>query len=225
MRAYWSRKLSSKKWPEGKKLDRDDYLIVAGDMGILWSNVEDSHEKHLKQWYGKKKPWTTLFVDGNHECHTRLNNLPTEHMFGGVVGNVFDNIYHLRRGEIYTIHGKTFFVMGGATSWDMAYRIIDISWWKEEIPNHAEFDWAIHNLENHNWEVDYVITHTMPQDVIPTFGFGMKNYKNINSCPVAKYLNHIALNLKFKEWYFGHFHDDKTKGRYHLLYDDIQQII
>ena len=41
-------KLTSKKWPQGKSLDKDDYLIVAGDFGLIWSNNEnDEFEKYL----------------------------------------------------------------------------------------------------------------------------------------------------------------------------------
>jgi len=218
-------KLSSRKWPEGKKLDREDYLIVAGDFRLLWSNnPKDKLEQHLKRWYSQEKPWTTLVVDGNHENHKRLNALPTKEMFGGTVGVIHENIYHLRRGEVYIINGSKFFVMGGATSVDKIYRRIDISWWEEEIPNHSQFDHGLDNLEKNNWQVDYVVTHTIPFDASFAFNFGMGDYKGLTTCSVSRYLNHVALNLKYKEWYFGHFHDDINKGKFHLVYNNIIQI-
>ncbi len=217
-------KLASKKWPEGSKLDREDYLIVAGDMGILWSNDDsDRHEKHLMKWYSELKPWTTLFVDGNHENHRRLKALPTTPMFGGEVGVVAENIYHLKRGYIYTIAGSTFFVMGGATSWDIWHRLIDVSWWEDEIPTHQEFDFGLENMQNRGWNVDYIVTHTMPCTCMPMFGFDT-TYKNGMKCPVTGYLEHIARNAEYKDWYFGHFHDDLDRGKFHLLYDRIVQV-
>ena len=143
-------------------------------------------------------------------------------MFDGKVGIVSDSIYHLRRGEVYTINGSTIFVMGGALSIDKDHRTIDVSWWADEIPSYEEMDYGISNLEKCNWEVDYVITHTMPRELLGCFGFGMGlGYKSVDSCAVTGYLDHIARNLKFKDWYFGHFHDDIDRGKYHLLYDRI----
>lgn len=56
-------KLNSKHFPLGKTLTKNDYVIICGDAGFVWSgNKED-------EWWIKwisEKPWTTLFVDGNH---------------------------------------------------------------------------------------------------------------------------------------------------------------
>ena len=51
-------------WEEGENLTHDDYLVIAGDFGIPWefSITEDD----LIYWI-ESRPWTTLFVDGNHE--------------------------------------------------------------------------------------------------------------------------------------------------------------
>jgi len=218
------RKLSSKKWPEGKNLDRDDYVIIAGDMGILWGNeFNNPMEKHLKNWYGELKGWTTLFVDGNHENHKRLNDLPVEEKFGGKVGVVREHIYHLRRGEVYTINGKTFFTFGGAMSWDKYHRTVDISWWAEEEATHEQCEYAMANLDKVGWEVDYIITHTIPNEIVPMFGFS--NNKNGEKCATANFLNTIARQAKFKDWYTGHFHIDKDIGKYHTLYYDIRQLV
>jgi hypothetical protein len=216
-------KLSTKNWPIGKTLDRDDYLIIVGDVAILWENVINNHERYLKNWYGKTKPWTTLYIDGNHENHKRLNDLPTTKMFGDEVGVVSDNIYHLKRGRVYNIHGSTFFTMGGATSTDKYRRTMDIDWWEEEVPSYDEYNLGIDTLEAKNWEVDYVLTHTMPSQIFSMFGFSM-DYGDRMSCPVAKYLDNIAMGLKYKGWYFGHFHDDIDRGKFHLMYDRIEKI-
>jgi hypothetical protein len=213
-------KLSTSKWPEGKLLDRDDYVIVTGDMGLVWSNdPDDPKEDYLKDWYGVQKPWTTLFACGNHENHDMLYQLPTKEMFGSEVGVVCENVYHLKRGNIYKIHDSTFFVMGGAVSIDKHHRTEGLSWWKYEVPTYTEFDHGIESLEKYNWKVDYIITHTCPDEVIPLLGFSRTIID-----PVSTYLNHIAKNTKYNEWYFGHFHTDKDLGRYHCVYDRIIQI-
>ena len=54
-------KLNSKFFREGKKLTKDDYVIICGDFGAVWNNSKS--DRYLQRWYNEK-PWTTLFVDG-----------------------------------------------------------------------------------------------------------------------------------------------------------------
>lgn len=44
-------------------------------------------------------------------------------MYGAKVLKVSDNVFYLKRGEIYTIEDKLFLVLGGALSDDKKYRI------------------------------------------------------------------------------------------------------
>lgn len=54
-------KLNSKFFREGKKLTKDDYVIICGDFGGVWD--EGKYDKYIQNWYNER-PWTTLFVDG-----------------------------------------------------------------------------------------------------------------------------------------------------------------
>lgn len=54
-------KLNSKFFREGKKLTKDDYVIICGDFGGVWDKGE--YDKYVQNWYNER-PWTTLFVDG-----------------------------------------------------------------------------------------------------------------------------------------------------------------
>ena len=89
-------------------MEEDDIIIVLGDFGLLWQNTPDKQEIYNIKWLNNK-PWTTLFVDGNHENFYRLNKLDRKSMFGAEVGVVSDKIFHLRRGNIYNIYGKDIF--------------------------------------------------------------------------------------------------------------------
>ena len=104
---------------------------------------------NLIKWLDEK-PWTTLFIDGNHENHTRLDKLPLVDMFGSKVGKVNDNIFHLQRGHVYIIEGKKFFTFGGGYSIDKARRITNESWWEREMPNYAEYELGLDNLKKHD---------------------------------------------------------------------------
>jgi len=157
-------RLSHTNWPEGRTLTKDDYVIIAGDFGLLWCGVPDKVEKYWIKWLNEK-PWTTLFIDGNHDNHERLNSLENAYRFGSDVGKVSDSVFHLRRGEVYKIAGHRIFTFGGAVSIDKANRKEHLSWWKEEVPSWAECEHGLKNLSEQKDEVDYIITHTCPHDI------------------------------------------------------------
>lgn len=77
-----------------------------------------------------------------------------------------DGIYHLMRGEIFTMENQTIFTFGGAASVDKQYRTPSISWWEQENSTSEEQSYAIENLKKHNFNVDYVITHQAPKQFI-----------------------------------------------------------
>lgn len=54
-------KLNSESSQEGKKLTKNDYVIICGDFGGVWDKGED--DKYIQDWFNER-PWTTLFVDG-----------------------------------------------------------------------------------------------------------------------------------------------------------------
>ena len=220
--SYDIHKLSAKKFPEGKLLSKSDYVIICGDFGLQWD--DSSEEKWWLNWLDER-PWTTLFCDGNHECHTMLNDLPLVEMFGSKVGKVNDSVYHLKRGEVYNIDGKKFFVMGGAESTDKASRVEHISWWKEEIPSCSEFDKGLRSLDEHNWKVDYVISHTAPKVAIMELFKQTNQYMFERFDAVTQYFDHIENLLDFKHWYFGHFHADiRLDDNFTCVYNDIVRL-
>ena len=223
------KKLNSRNFPQGKTLTKNDYVIVAGDFGCVWSNPSSEGYKsdlHVQKWL-HEKPWTTLFVDGNHENHDMLDELETVEMFGADVGKVNESIYHLRRGRVYEIGGNKIFVMGGALSIDKENRTLGISYWEQEVPSYADMDFGLETLEKHNWEVDYVITHTCPEYVVQRFisehnAGGL--YGNKVNDPTANYLEYIRESLSFKRWYYGHWHEDWEYDKFTLLYQKVTKL-
>lgn len=141
------KKLNSKLFPEGRALDKNDYVIITGNFGFPWyGNNED---KYWLKWF-EDKPFTTLFVDGNHESFYLLNSCEVEEWKGGKVHKLNDSLIHLMRGQIFLIDGYKFFAFGGAQSTDKKYRKENISWWKEEMPNLAEYEEGNKNLDLNN---------------------------------------------------------------------------
>lgn len=226
--------LGSKKFPEGRTLTKDDYLIVVGDFGWVWHNKDTQGYKKDQagiEWLNDK-PWTTLFVDGNHENHDMLNDLCVVDFCGGKAGKVSDSIYHLKRGEIFEIEGKKFFTFGGAMStktYNKRKQLEQIegkNWWAKEIPSKEEFNYALNNLMNVDWKVDIVLSHTSPIEIVKKIIDKVDWYYEREHDPVALMLEHIKNNIEFKEWYFGHFHDNLVfDNKYFLLYENILQIV
>lgn len=209
-------KLSSKNFPIGLTLTKDDYVIICGDFGGLWSG--DNCDNFMLNWY-KSKPWTTLFVDGNHENFDLLNTYPIEEWNGGKVHKINDSIIHLMRGQVFTINGIKFFTMGGAASVDKSCRIEGRSWWKEELPSRAEYEEGLDNLEAHNNKVDYIISHSCSNEMLDYLSKDTYVHDDITG-----FLTIVTNTIDFKIHFFGHYHIDGNFGRYRALYQDVIEI-
>lgn len=239
-------RFSTDKFPEQKEMTKDDFVIILGDFGIIWDGSKE--EKYMLKWLDKK-PFTTLFIDGNHENFNLLSMFPVVDFCGGKAHKITDNIYHLMRGYVFNICGKKFFAFGGAKSHDISdgilnpddydnikefkrkykkwqkhkrlFRVKDISWWEEELPSEEEMKRGIQSLEDVNYEVDYVITHCLPQDVSVCIGCMDRDY-------LTQYFNNLLLinGLKFNKWYCGHYHCEKQIfGKFNILYEKIVRIV
>lgn len=211
-------KLGSTTFREGKSLTKSDYVIVLGDFGLVWTNSKE--ELYWRQWLNDK-PWITLFVDGNHENHELIRALPSVDMFDSKVGQVDDSIFHLKRGNIYTIDGLKILSIGGALSIDKIYRTEWVTWWADELLSGADIYNALDNLEQVNHEVDYILTHTCPQSIFPLLGLGPLKSDD----PTMRQLESITNGVSFNHWYFGHMHmDQKISNKFTAVYDKIIKI-
>ncbi|AUN22538.1 metallophosphatase [Clostridium botulinum] len=204
-----------------KNLMKNDYVTICGDFGGVWENSEI--ELCYREWL-QSKPWTTLFIDGNHENFDLLNSYKVEEWHGGKVHFITENIIHLMRGQVFNINELKFWTMGGATSTDKENRREHITWWKEEVPDSNEMREGLSNLEKHNNEVDYILTHTcfnsVLKDITEIFGFQPKPEENLN-----KYLEIIEEKVDFKHWYFGHFHEDiEIDEKHTMIFEKIIRI-
>lgn len=208
-------------FPEGEELTRDDYLIVLGDFGMPYDTLED--ESDLRDL--AMKPWTTLFIDGNHERHDYLASLLESEWHGGVVHKYprYKNIIHLMRGEVYEIDGYRFFCMGGAQSMDKAIQQEWGTWFPEELPDDAEYTNALDNLAKNDWQVDFVLTHTCANRMLESAlgNNGLLNGEIITD-ELTDFLDDLEDRLQYKHWFFGHFHNDCELDDGHtVLYQSI----
>ena len=230
-------RFTEENFPIQSEMTKDDYVIICGDFGGVWTSEEESsREKNALDWLDNKS-FTTLFVDGNHENYTRLYKYPMEEWNGGKVHKIRDSVLHLMRGEIFDIDNKKIFAFGGARSHDIQdgilnldeeekiyeyrkrgayFRIRDFSWWDLELPTNQEMENGIENLEKINYKVDYIISHCCPTSIQALINSTYK--RDI----LTDYLQQISEKCTFKRWYFGHYHDYKqVNSQFTLLYENI----
>lgn len=207
-------------------LKQGDILIVCGDFGYCFSCKTDREEEAFFDTVAEKDI-TVLFIDGNHENFARLEAYPEDERFGGRVHVLRKNIFHLMRGEIFNIEGKTVFAFGGGYSLDKPWRTENISWWQREMPSGEEYDNAEAKLKNADYAVDYIITHTAPYESIYYLStkrcFGIKGDVE-EEMPLGTFLDTVQQRVSYKHWYFGHLHIDTDIWRsqtavYNSLYE------
>jgi hypothetical protein len=215
-------KLNAGNFPEQRTMTRDDVVIVAGDFGLVWHDDKTYH--HWLDWFASRK-YTLMWIDGNHENHDWLAEFPVAERFGGQVHVIAHNVLHMMRGEVFTINGKTWFAFGGAMSIDRHMRTPGQSWWPSELPSVAECNHGMEVLDRVNWQVDHVVTHTAPGAVLDSM---FPNYVRVTD-PTERYLSAVHEQLKFKHWWFGHWHHDlddiDKQGRFYTcLYDHVVSV-
>lgn len=208
-------KLNIGYFSDQKKLTKNDYLIILGDFGLLWNVEKTFYLDGLED-----RNFTTLFIDGNHEDFDLLYKYPVVEFLGGKTHQIRPSIYHLMRGEVFTIEGLKFFAFGGGISIDKMYRVEGVSWWSQEIPNSEEIENGYQNLEKNNWTVDYVLTHAAPSDI------SLKILSHhCETDEVTRILDWFQESIICKKWFFGHHHiDKKIDDKYQVFYNRIERI-
>ena len=231
-----SAKLAPEHFPAAAGLTRDDYLIFVGDFGLPWTGSE--HDLQLMGALAAA-PWTTLFIDGNHERFDYLDALPVEEWHGGKVHPVWRElelpdpttgeplvdrapVYHLMRGQVYELEGVRIITMGGATSIDARFREEGKTWFARELPSPAEYGEAERSLDRVGWKVDYVLTHCCATSLLPVTVYPDARFQALLTNELTDWLDGIKARLDYKRWYFGHHHYTRDKPeRQTLLFGGI----
>lgn len=210
--------------PGIEALGEGDFLLVAGDFGYQTHRSPAERQQFL-DWFAAQ-PYTTLFVDGNHENFPALEALPLTERWGGRVRPINPRLYHLPRGEVYALPcgGGTvsLFAFGGANSVDKAYQQAQGTWWAREMPTPAEYDNARRNLARAGNAVDLILTHTAPYEITRMFYKDMVYRYLLRSVlagdpipeqeqgeiPLNRFLHQVSQTVQFRHWYMGHIHED-----------------
>ena len=243
-------RLSTDSFYEQKEFNKnkdENIVIICGDFGLVWNrDNENKNEKYWLDWL-ESKPFTTVFVDGNHENHIRLATYPIKEWHDGKVHEIRPNVLHLMRGEIFIIEDKKFFTFGGASSHDIQdgildyndenwrekakeldkqgkymYRIKDLSWWEEELPTDEEMQHGLDVLKKNNDTVDYIITHSPSTSELYLMGGKGLYEPDI----LTNYLEEVKATTDYEKHLFGHMHINKAINDKDIcLYEQIIRIL
>lgn len=238
-------KFSSDNFPIGKELDKNDYVIILGDVGILWDKELSKNEKYWIDWL-ENKPWTTLFILGNHDNYNRWEQIPKELWHGGYVQKLAPSVIRLCYGEIFDIAGKTFLGLSGARSHDIQHGIIDPADYatREEMnracrkleKKHGGWQFTMYRIKGESW---------WPQEV-PTTEERLYLLNNLEKCnkkvdyvlsheapascvallgggyykpdEYSVFLEELRGSIDYGKWCFAHYHVDRPAGYKEICY-------
>ena len=200
-------------------LGKNDNIIILGDCGIAWRKDKKDLAQNIKLWNECGNGVKLYFIDGNHENFNILNSLPIENN----MGKIADNIYHLRRGQVYEFENKKILVCGGADSIDKYRRIENLTWWEEETISQETID------DIPAGHYDYVLTHCCPRSIfeknriyLSTLQFLDENKINHSS---EDMLEQLKNKITFDHWFFGHYHINRNLDeKFTCLFEDFREV-
>lgn len=194
-----------------------DFLLLCGDVGVVWDGAEN--DRKLAAWYDAQ-PYSTLYIDGNHDNHELLSRFPVTRWRGGMVHEISPKVRHLMRGQVYEVEGARIFCFGGAFSVKRVRGGSPVPVWDGEMPSAEEYEAGWSNLKAAGMEVDFIFTHTCPTSCLQKLhGDFYPHERALND-----YLEEVARQVRWKRWFFGHFHADRDFGRFRALHERVLQV-
>ncbi len=191
----------------------DDLLIILGDTCLKLAD----REKYRKfdEWLLSRE-YNIAMIDGNHENFAYLDSCPEEKWNGGIINRITPNIVRLRRGEIYSLEGNTYFVFGGCAS-GAKWKAQGL-WNEGDTPNAAQLANAYENLKKANYKVDYLLTHKYFCDQCLVHP-GEEEYR------LFIMNRFIDANVEFKRWFSGHRHEDREiDDKHRVIFNKLTEV-
>lgn len=141
------------------KLTGSSVILHLGDFGYWTEGPLADNYIEVVDAALKETGLTLFWIDGNHECHPRLRELPIDSDTG--LRPITERIAHLPRGFRWSWAGVTWLALGGAYSIDQFMRKEGVSWWPEEIISEDDVSRAVSG-----GPADVIIAHDAPDRII-----------------------------------------------------------
>lgn len=137
-------------------------VLQVGDFGY-WPHVQWGQKFLVALEKRAKQSGVTIYwIDGNHENHDVLRDLPRA---GDGFVDISERIRHIPRGHRWTWEGVRFGALGGAFSIDWRQRTLGYSWWPGELVQPEDVE-ALGSDP-----LDVLVTHDVPAGVTMVSSF------------------------------------------------------
>lgn len=208
-------------------------IIILGDVGFNYYGEENPRDKEAKT-LAEQLGCYIYCVRGNHEFRPQHLSTIVLEFDENVQGKVyyeptFPRIRYFKDFGIYTIGKWKTGVIGGAYSVDKEYRLMKgWHWFSDEQLTDIEMNTCYNKFKGNHF--DLILTHTCPYDWRPTdlFLSSIDQSKVDNS--MEKFLQIISENIKWKNWFWGHYHRNriypsikKNQNRI-MFFDDVVRL-
>lgn len=176
-------------------------LIILGDVGLgfVFNNIDGTQVSTTLQFQDlcldlNKRGWTVYCVRGNHDNpDVWRGSSDTDVPFTGLPCMLRDN-------SVITIHGRTFYIAGGAVSVDKNMRTPGETWFEEEalfVPVEAMKDMKgkVYGILSHTGPIPPDVDQSimLPNNVVSDLEWERVQLKRLE-------------RMQPEKWYFGHFH-------------------
>ncbi len=199
------------------KLTQFDVVVILGDVGANY--FLDRRDDNVKDILAGLKPWI-LCIHGNHEMRPwRVPGYSLSQWKGGQVWvqEIYPRLLFAKDGEIFTMDGLRYIVIGGAYSVDKYYRLrTGSNWWEDEQPSDEIKAYVEEQIAKK--PVDVVLSHTCPFRYEPREAFLPMIEQDTVDDSTERWLDRIEADLDYKAWFCGHWHLDKRIDRMHFLF-------
>ena len=195
----FNRFLELEKFCHKHNLEKNDWIVCLGDVGLNYYGKDDPREWSIKT-IAADIPANLFCIHGNHERRpSRKDGYETKEISGDICGRVwYDPQYRLEWGY---------------------------KWWSDEQPNEKTKKKIWNITHDHQIDdIDVMLTHTCPFRFIPTELFISDIDQSTVDQSTEMFFDNIYEcypNDCKPFWYFGHFHGNKYTDDYVMLFDDI----
>lgn len=208
-----------------REVEPENTFVILGDAGLNYYG--DRRDRKKKEQLATV-PITFFCLHGNHEMRPSeaLGYEISEYHGGKVwVQPEFPSILFAIDGEVYDFNGNSCIVIGGAYSVDKYYRLArGWNWFPDEQPS-AEIRAKVERvLEERNWKIDIVLSHTGPLKYEPTEVFLPMVDQSTVDKSTEEWLGKIEAKLDYERWYFAHYHTEKEIDKIRIMHNDYAMI-